>query len=58
MINSIISEANVQGMPDARYPMDSQALSKIDCAPDEEKQECAKFPYRRIVGQLMYCIQW
>ena len=56
MINSIVSEANVQGMPDARlpYPMDGQALSKNDCALDEEKQECAKFPYRRIVGQLMY----
>ena len=56
MINSIVSEANVQGMPDAKlpYPMDGLALSKVDCALDEEKLECSKYPYRRIVGQLMY----
>ena len=27
-----------------------------DCAPEDQKQECAKYPYRRVVGQLMYCM--
>ena len=48
MINFIVSEANVQGMPDAKlpYPMDGLGLSKVDCAVEDEKQQCAKYPYR------------
>ena len=56
MISSIISEANASGAKDETlpYPLGGDALSKNDCAIDEEKEECAKYPYRRIVGQLMY----
>ena len=39
------------------YPNDIQQppLSKLDCAQtDEEKIRASKYPYRRVVGQLMY----
>ena len=29
-------------------------LSKKDCATEDQKKECTKYPYRRVVGQLMY----
>jgi hypothetical protein len=57
MISSIISEANASGARDQTlpYPLSGDALSKNDCAIDkEEQEECAKYPYRRVVGQLMY----
>ena len=57
MISSIISEANASGMKDMTlpYPTTGEPLSKNDCAINEdEKKECAKYPYRRVVGQLMY----
>ena len=57
MITSIVAEANASGMKDQTlpYPLTGDALSKSDCPIDEdEKKECAKYPYRRVVGQLMY----
>ena len=36
------------------FPMGNLQLLKKDCATEDQKQECAKYPYRRVVGQLMY----
>ena len=56
MITEIIKEANQTGAKDERlpYPLDNAALSKLDSVTEEQKKECSKYPYRRIVGQLMY----
>ena len=56
MIHAIITDINMNGAKDAKlpYPMTGASLSKADCALPEEKDECSKFPYRRLVGQLMY----
>ena len=35
------------------YPLDKLSLSKADNATPQQLAECKKFPYRRIVGQLM-----
>ena len=35
-------------------PNSGPALSKEDNATSENEGECKKYPYRRIVGQLMY----
>ena len=56
MVSAIIDEANMNGAPDKKlpYPIDGERLSKHDCANEDQKKECSKFPYRRLVGQLMY----
>ena len=59
MIDSIIKEANKSGAKDMHlpYPTGDQepALSKLDNASTpEERMQCMKYPYRRVVGQLMY----
>ena len=59
MIDSIIKEANISGAKDMHlpYPTGDQepALSKLDNASTpEERMQCMKYPYRRVVGQLMY----
>ena len=57
MITSIVKEANISGYRDKYIPapMEGLALSKADCPQtEEEKRECQKYPYRRVVGQLMY----
>ena len=36
------------------YPTIGDSLSKLDNATEEQLQECTRFPYRRVVGQLMY----
>ena len=56
MITSIVADANMTGAPDAKlpYPTDGPNLSKLDCPTEEQKAECAKYPYRKVVGQLMY----
>jgi hypothetical protein len=36
------------------YPLDKLSLSRADNATPQQLAECKKFPYRRIVGQLMY----
>ena len=59
MIECIIKEANMTGSRDMHlpYPTHDQEppLSKLDNAstPDE-RTICSKYPYRRVVGQLMY----
>ena len=52
----IIKEANLTGAKDERlpYPLGNTALSKLDSATEEQKKECSKYPYRRVVAQLMY----
>lgn len=56
MIDEIINEMNIKNALDAYlpYPSTGESLSKRDNAADDEKAECAKCPYRRVVGQLMY----
>jgi hypothetical protein len=56
MVNSILKEANMTGSRDEHlpYPITGPNLSKLDNATDSERPSCAKFPYRRVVGQLMY----
>ena len=56
MTSAIVLESNLTGANDAKlpYPVDGDALSKRDCATDAEKAVCSKYPYRKIVGQLMY----
>ena len=56
MITEIIKEANLTGAKDERlpYPLGNAALFKLDSATEEQKKECSKYPYRRVVGQLMY----
>ena len=36
------------------YPLDKLSLSRADNATPQQLAECKKFPYRRIVGQLMH----
>ena len=59
MIDSIIHEANMTGAKNMHlpYPTGDQEppLSKKDNASSpEERTQCSKYPYRRVVGQLMY----
>ena len=56
MITSIVADANMTGAPDAKlpYPTDGPNLSKQDCPTEDQKAECSKYPYRKVVGQLMY----
>jgi hypothetical protein len=58
MIKEIVREANITGAKDEHLPYPTQEqeppLSKEDNARDDEKAECLKYPYRRVVGQLMY----
>jgi hypothetical protein len=59
IIESIIDEAGMTGAKDEHlpYPNDIKEplpLSKLDCAQtDEEKIRTSRYPYRRVVGQLM-----
>ena len=55
-ITEIVKEANPTGAKEEKlqYPMDNLPVSKKDCATEDQKQECAKYPYRRVVGQLIY----
>ena len=56
MISEIINEAKLTGAKDERlpYPIGNDPISKADSAAEEQKFECFKYPYRRVVGQLMY----
>ena len=56
MITKIIKEAKLTGAKDERlpYPICNDPISKVDSATEEQKFECSKNPYRRVVGQLMY----
>jgi hypothetical protein len=56
MIEEITKEMNLTGAKGEPlpYPVEGPNLSKRDNATDDQKEECSKYPYRRIVGQLMY----
>lgn len=59
MIDLIVNEAIISGAKDEHlpYPSDAQqpALSKLDCPNnDTDRAISQKYPYRRVVGQLMY----
>jgi hypothetical protein len=56
MVEAILTEAGMKGVRDEHrpYPMSGPSLSKLDNATDEERPICAKYPYRRVVVQLMY----
>ena len=56
MIDDIVTEAQMKNAKDEYlpYPTQGEKLSKLDNATPENEDECRKFPYRRIVGQLMY----
>ena len=56
MVEEITKEMNLTGARDEHlpYPMDGPNLSKMDNSTEDNKAECDKFPYRRVVGQLMY----
>ena len=57
MIKAIVEEAHIQGDRDEKlpYPITGNALSKMDCpTTPEETLKCSKYPYRKVVGQLMY----
>ena len=55
-IDEIMAEAQMKNAKDARlpYPLKGESLSKLDNATENNYDECQKFPYRRIVGHLMY----
>jgi Reverse transcriptase (RNA-dependent DNA polymerase) len=56
MINDILKELNVTGAKGEKlpYPVSLPNLSKQDNATDSERESCQEYPYRRVVGQLMY----
>jgi Reverse transcriptase (RNA-dependent DNA polymerase) len=56
MIDDILKELNVTGCKGERlpYPMDIPNISKNDNASVSEQAVCKEYPYRRVVGQLMY----
>ena len=56
MIEDIITEAHMKNAKDEElpYPLHGEKLSKQDNATAENEAECRKFPYRRVIGQLMY----
>ena len=57
MIDDILKELNVTGAKGERlpYPIDLPKISRKDNASSVSEQiECGKYPYRRVVGQLMY----
>ena len=56
MIDDILVETQMTQAKDAKlpYPLIGESLSKLDNATGLNYEECQKFPYRRIVGQLMY----
>ena len=49
-------QANLVGAKDEKLPylLGNAALLKLDLATEEQKKECSKYPYSRVVGQLMY----
>ena len=51
IITEIVKEAKEEKL---LSPMGNLPLSQKDCATDDQKKECKKYPYRRVVGQLMH----
>ena len=54
-ITVIVQEANLRAKDKKLpYPQANATLSRLESATEEQKKECSKYPYRRVVGQLMY----
>jgi hypothetical protein len=58
MLENIIKETNMTGAKDEHLPtpMTGISLSKLDNSTPEDKSECDKYPYRKVIGMLMYCL--
>jgi hypothetical protein len=56
MLDDILKEANLSENKGEHllHPLDGPSLSKQDNTTDEERPKCQKYPYCRVVGQLMY----
>lgn len=56
MITDILKELNASGVKGESqpYPMTLPSLSKSDDASESERAVCQEYPYRRVIGQLMY----
>ena len=56
MVEEIIDGIGMKNAKDESlpYPLDKTSLSKLENASPAQLSECSKFPYRRVVGQLMY----
>jgi hypothetical protein len=58
MVNQIVAEAGLSNANDSGYhlpyPLDGESLSRMDNATDDQKADCSKYPYRKVIGQLMY----
>lgn len=56
MITDILKELNASGVKGESlpYPMTLPSLSKSDNASESERAVCQEYPYRRVIGQLMY----
>ena len=56
MITEILKEAKLTGAKDERLPysIGNDPISKADSAMEEQKFECSKYPYRKVMGELMY----
>ena len=56
LVDEIVKKAHLSQAKDKKlpYPLQGPPLSKLDNATEKNYAECQKFPYRRIVGQLMY----
>ena len=58
MIDEILNEVHMENEKDEitpyPYPHAAESLSKADNATEQNEAEFKKFPYRRIIGQLMY----
>ena len=56
MINDILDGIGMKNCKNESlpYPLGGLSLSKLHNASPAQQADCSKFPYRRIVGQLMY----
>jgi hypothetical protein len=56
MIDQILEDHDMKNCPlqYLPYPLTGPALSKADNSTPDTAAECAKFPYRKVIGQLMY----
>ena len=56
MIEEVLKEANMMNASGEKlpYPINDEPLTKGDSATQENTAKCSKYPYRRVVGQLMY----
>ena len=58
MLDNIIKETNMTGAKDEHLPSPTtgNSLSKLDNSTLEDKAQCDEYPYRKVIGMLMYCL--